>query len=220
MPGNGADTPDGARRLVRHALADRLLHWGMAISTLILLGTAFLPILGIEFAWVTIHWVSGIVLTVLVIVHTVRASFWQDLRSMWVDRADLRNTLQLARWNLRMSARPPGLPGKYSLAQKLIHHVFTVVGLAAIVTGGLMMVKIDTPWWERNPYWLGEDVFGMIYVIHDLAALALITLVMVHIYFALRPEKLHFTRSMFLGWITRREYNEHHDSARWAVDAE
>ncbi|MCZ0954047.1 MAG: hypothetical protein OXJ56_15870, partial [Rhodospirillaceae bacterium] len=108
MPGNGAGTPDSARRLTRHALADRLLHWGMAVSTLILLGTAFLPILGIEFAWVTIHWVSGIVLTVLVIVHTVRASFWQDLRSMWVDMADLRNTRQLARWNLRMSARPPG----------------------------------------------------------------------------------------------------------------
>ena len=192
----------------------------MAISTLILLGTAFLPILGIEFAWVTIHWVSGIVLTVFVIVHTVRASFWQDLGSMWVDRADLRNTVQLARWNLRMTAQPPGLPGKYSLAQKLIHHVFTLTGLAAIATGGLMMVKIDTPWWDRNPYWLGEDVFGAIYVIHDLAALALITLVMLHVYFALRPEKLHFTRSMFLGWITRREYNEHHDSARWAVDSE
>ena len=70
--------PDGARRLTRHALADRLLHWCMAIGTLILLGTAFLPILGIEFAWVTIHWVSGIALTVFLIAHTVRAAFWQD----------------------------------------------------------------------------------------------------------------------------------------------
>ena len=60
----------------------------------------------------------------------------------------------------------------------------------------------------------------MVYVVHDLAALALITLVMVHVYFALRPEKLHFTRSMVLGWITRREYEEHHDTARWTVDAD
>ena len=168
-------------------MIDRVLHWGMAISTLILLGTAFLPILGIEFAWVTIHWVSGIVLTVLVVAHTVRASFWQDLGSMWVDTADLRNTVQLARWNLRMSSRPPGLPGKYSPAQKLIHHVFTLVGLAAIVTGRADDGEDRYPWWERNPYWLGEDVFGVIYVIHDLAALALITLVMVHVYFAVRP---------------------------------
>ena len=216
----GTGASDGASRLIRHALVDRLLHWGMAVSTLILLGTAFVPILGVEFAWVTIHWVSGIVLAVFVAAHTVRASFWQDLGSMWIDAIDLRNGISLARWSLRMTVVPPGLPGKYSLAQKLIHHVFTLAGLATIVTGALMLVKIDTPWWERNPYWLGEDVWGVIYAAHDLAALALITLVMVHVYFALRPEKLHFTRSMFLGWITRREYNEHHDRARWAVDTD
>lgn len=219
----GRDGPErrGSRgRLVRHALIDRLLHWGMAAATLILLGTAFLPILGIEFAWVTIHWVSGIVLAALVVVHTLRASFCQDLMSMWIDRADIRNAVQLARLNLRMTATPPGLNGKYSLAQKLVHHVFTAAVLAAVVTGGLMLVKIDTPWWERDPYWFGEDVWGVIYVVHDLSALALITLVMIHVYFALRPEKWHFTRAMFLGWITRREYDEHHDSARWTVEAE
>ncbi len=220
MPETGAGRDDDTRRLTRHALADRLLHWAMALSTLVLLGTAFLPILGIEFPWVTIHWVSGVVLAVLVVVHAVRAIVWQHAGSMWFEMADLRDTMQLARWNLRVTDRPPGLPGKYSPAQKLIHHVFTLAVLATAVTGGLMMAKIDTPWWERNPYWLGEDVFGVIYVIHDLAALALITLVMIHVYFALRTEKLHYTRSMFVGWITRREYNEHHDATRWAVDAD
>jgi hypothetical protein len=39
----------------------------------------------------------------------------------------------------------------------------------------------------------------------------------VHIYFALRPEKLHFTRSMILGWITREEYRANHDTNRWQV---
>lgn len=220
MPVEGAVNPDSARRLIRHALADRVLHWGMAVSTLILLGTAFLPILGLQFAWVGMHWISGFVLTALVIVHIVRASFWKDLRSMWVGLADLRSSLHLARWSLRLSSEPPPLPGKYSLAQKLIHHVFSLVCIAAIVTGGLMMVKIDTPWWERDPYWLGDGTWGVIYVIHDLSALLLVTMVMLHVYFALRPEKLHFTRSMILGWITRREYNQYHDRSRWPVDAE
>ena len=220
MQAQGADSPDEARKLIRHALADRMLHWGMAACTLILLGTAFLPILGLQFAWVTIHWISGIVLTVLVVVHIARALVRRNLRSMWVDRVDLRNLVRLASWNLRITSDPPGLPGKYSLAQKLIHHVFSLVCIATIVTGGLMLVKIDTPWWERNPYWLGEDVWGAIYVFHDLAALLLITMVMIHVYFGLRPEKLHFTRSMILGWITRREYNRYHDRTRWPVDAD
>ncbi len=48
-------------------------------------------------------------------------------------------------------------------------------------------------------------------MLHDLAALTLITMVMMHVYFALRPEKWSFTRSMIRGWITRDEYSEHHD---------
>ena len=60
----------------------------------------------------------------------------------------------------------------------------------------------------------------MIAGLHDVAALLLITMVMAHIYFALRPEKLFFTRSMVLGWITRDEHAAHHDPARWRVDSE
>jgi cytochrome b subunit of formate dehydrogenase len=94
---------------------------------------------------------------------------------------------------------------------------FAIVVLAAIATGGLMMVKIDTPWWERNPFWLTGAQWGIVYVVHGLAALCLVTMVIVHIYFALRPEKLHFTRSMILGWITSAEYRAHHDTNRWQV---
>ena len=208
------------QKLIRHALTDRLFHWGVAVTTLILLGTAFFPILGWNFAWVDLHWITGIVLTLLVLFHTVRASIWQDLRSMWIGLEDLRGGVDLARWSLRLADGPPGPAGKYSLAQKLIHHLFTVVVGVTIATGCLMLVKIDTPWWERNPYWLSEGVWGVIYVLHDLAALVLITMLMAHVYFALRPEKLHFTRSMILGWITRSEYETHHDTDRWRLDAE
>ena len=56
------------------------------------------------------------------------------------------------------------------------------------------------------------------YVLHGLAALLLVTMVMMHVYFALRPEKLKFTRAMIRGWITRQEFDEHHDPKRWQVD--
>jgi len=61
-----------ADRIVRHARADRVLHWLSAACVLTLLGTAFLPIVGVEFAWVTIHWVAGLVLAAAVLLHLVR----------------------------------------------------------------------------------------------------------------------------------------------------
>lgn len=219
----GIEEQDGAERsatqkLIRHAFIDRLFHWSTALAVLILLGTAFFPILGWNFAWVTIHWITGIVLTLLIVFHTVRALFWQDLLSMWIGLEDICRGVQLARWSLRISQIPPDSPGKYSLAQKLIHLFFALVVGVTIVTGCMMLAKIDTPWWERNPYWLAEGTWGLIYVLHDVSALMLVTMIMAHIYFALRPEKLHFTRSMILGWITRAEYKKHHDPTRWRID--
>ena len=204
-------------KLLRHTLADRIFHWAMAGAVLVLLGTAFFPILGLDFPWVTAHWISGLILTAAVLFHIVRALFFQDLKTMWISLEDLRNLIELTRWNLRLSPAIPGKSGKYSLAQKLIHHVMTLIVLLVVVTGLFMLVKIDTPWWERNPYLLEESSWGFIYVVHDLTAMCLITLVMVHIYFSVRPEKLFFLRSMLLGWITRKEYLEHHDPRRWKV---
>ena len=49
----------------------------------------------------------------------------------------------------------------------------------------------------------------------------MITLIMVHVYFGIRPEKMWMTRSMFHGWISREDYLRHHDPQRWPVpDAE
>jgi cytochrome b subunit of formate dehydrogenase len=206
-----------AGRIVRHALVDRLFHWVSAACVLTLLGTAFLPILGVEFGWVTIHWVTGLVLMVAVAFHVVRVTVGWKFGNMWIGGADLRDAAAVVRATLRRQD-PAVRTGKYSLAQKFIHHAFAVVVLTTLVTGGLMLLRIDTPWWQRNPYVLPDSTWGVVYVLHGLGALMLVTMVMMHVYFALRPEKLHFTRAMIRGWITRQEYDEHHDSNRWQVD--
>ena len=218
---NSTTTTEAAERrssrVERHALVDRIFHWVTAATVLTLLATAFLPILGVRFAWVTPHWIAGFVLIALVLFHAVRAPLVQSLRAMWMGADDLRDLVSIVRWNLRLTDEPPRKPGKYSLAQKLIHHLFAVVLLTAIVTGGLMMVRMDTPWWQRNPYWLADSTWGVVYVLHGFAALMLVTMIIAHVYFALRPEKLLFTRSMIRGWITREEYARHHDPERWRV---
>ncbi len=213
-PAPAAMTTQPARRITRHAWLDRLVHWSAAIAVLVLLGTAFLPVLGVNFAWVTIHWITGLILLLIVLIHVISA-LRRNPGSMWIGVRDLRDWAALARFSARLSDEPPPKPGKYSLAQKLVHHLFAVLVLATLVTGILMLMRIDTPWWRRNPYWFEESTWGVIYVLHGLAALFLITVVIAHVYFALRPEKLHFTRAMILGWITGEEYRRHHDPHRW-----
>jgi formate dehydrogenase subunit gamma len=220
---NSAATDAGAAsasaKIVRHALVDRLFHWVTAMCVLVLLATAFLPIVGVEFGWVTAHWITGVVLIVAVLFHIVRSLFWKSLRTVWIGAADVREALAIVRSTLRMNGgAQPAKPGKYSFAQKLIHLAFTVVVLVASATGAVMLARVNTPWWSSNPYLFADKTWGIVYVLHDLAALMLITMVMTHIYFALRPEKLLFTRSMIRGWITREEYGEHHDPKRWQVD--
>jgi len=78
-----------------------------------------------------------------------------------------------------------------------------------------MLLKIDTPLWRRNPYWFSDHAWGVVYAIHDLCAMSVITLLMAHVYFALRPEKLWMSRSMVHGWISKAHYRAHHDPARW-----
>ena len=77
-------------RVLRHHLVDRLYHWTMAAALLTCLFTAFLPILGWKFEWVTAHWIAGVVLTAAILFHIVRAVLWQDFWSMVLGPRDLR----------------------------------------------------------------------------------------------------------------------------------
>ena len=67
---------------IRHQLSDRVFHWVMAILTVILLGTAFLPILGIKFDWVPIHWIAGVLLIFSIIFHLYRSFFVHGISEM------------------------------------------------------------------------------------------------------------------------------------------
>jgi cytochrome b subunit of formate dehydrogenase len=207
-----------ADRIVRHAGFDRLIHWLIAAAVLVLLATAFLPILGIDFAWVVIHWSAGFVLGLAVLAHILRSLVPSRLQRILIGPRDFAEAAAILRRTCRIGDGAVPLPGKYSFAQKFIHLAFGVVVLAAVATGGMMMVKIDTPWWDRNPYWLTDASWGVVYVIHGLAALLLITMVMAHVYFALRPEKRMFLRAMIAGGISREEYATRHDAARWQVE--
>lgn len=193
---------ENGERLTRHAPIDRWFHWITAATMAVLLATSLLPLLGLRFAWVEIHWIAGLVLTVAIVLHILRAIFWQGLRSMWIRAADFGE----------LSGRRQA--GKYSLPQKLMHLAWLLAILTAIVTGLFLMVKSGVPFFERDPYAYSLRTWGVLTLLHDLAALASVFLILVHVYFGLLPEKRMYLRAMVRGWVTRRELAAEHDVER------
>ena len=218
----GATPPQVAARIPaevpRHSLGARLFHWIMAAAMLALLITAFLPRVGVQFAWVTYHWIAGIVLTVSILYHIVHATFWLDRWSIWPDKADMEDAARRFKRALGQAAPPPRRFAKYPLENKMYHGVIVLAGLSAMLTGVFMMFRVRTPLFPRNPYLFGDMTWGLMYVLHGLAGVGLIALIMVHVYFAIRPEKLVITKSMIVGTLSREHYLEHHDPQRWAVE--
>ena len=188
----------------------------MALSMFTLLFTAFLPIVGIRFAWVTWHWMAGLVLAASILFHIIHASFWLDFWSIWVGPKDIPELKAEIRRELGNDVPGPK-PAKYPLGHRLYHLTIVIAGLAAVATGTFMMVRVQTPLFTRNPYLFGDGTWGVVYVTHGLAGVGLVGLVIAHVYFAVRPEKWWITKSMIFGWVTRREYLEHHEPSRWVV---
>jgi formate dehydrogenase subunit gamma len=192
------------RRVMRHEAIDRYFHWLMAVSILVLIFTGTAPIIGLRIAWLDIHWIAGLVLTFLVVAHIVRAMFWQDFMSIILGPKDFAEPFDSS---LK--------PGKYSFEQKGMHTAVTIVVLAVIVTGVLMFMQINTPFWERTNS-MPESQLGLVFLLHGLSTLALVALAATHIYFALRPEKLFYTRSMVSGWLSEDEMTANHDPSKWS----
>jgi cytochrome b subunit of formate dehydrogenase len=206
------------KRIPRHSLAARLFHWIMAASMFTLLFTAFLPKIGPRFDWVTYHWIAGSVLTLSILFHIIHASFWLDFWAIWPDNADLADAWRRLRRFMGRHAQPPRRFAKYPLENKLYHGAIIMAGLTAIGTGVFMMSRVRTIFFPRNPYLFSDMTWGQMYVLHGLAGVGLIALVMVHVYFAVRPEKLDITKSMIFGSMRREFYLKHYDPRRWIIE--
>jgi formate dehydrogenase subunit gamma len=143
--------------------------------------------------------VAGLVLTLVILLHILRALFWQKPGTMLL--------LSAADFTARGA-------GKYTLAQKLMHLGWALAGLVAIVTGLLLLQKSGVPFLERDPYVYSLRTWGLLTLLHDLAALLAVFLVLLHVYFAILPEKRAYLRAMIGGFLTRAELKPEHDVER------
>ncbi len=93
---------------------------------------------------------AGLVLTASIVFHIVHATVWLDFWSIWVGPKDVP---ELKAEMLRELGHdvPGPKPGKYPLGNRLYHLAIVVAGLAVVVSGLLMMVRVRTPFFTRNP---------------------------------------------------------------------
>ncbi len=179
----------------RHRLGDRLFHWVMAACILVLGATAFLPIIGIKFNWLPIHWWSGVILVAAILFHLYRVFAIHGIGRMLPAADDVREGVGIALNRPRVGLAP----AKYDALQKSYHWAAAIAVLATALTGLIMLARIDTSFWKRNPSILPEPSWGVIYVIHGLGAMLLLFLVIVHVYFSLIPGHRAYLVSMISG---------------------
>ena len=203
-------------KVVRHTGAARMFHWVMAASMLVLLATGFLPIIGLEFAWLSIHWISGVILIVCILYHIVHASFFLDFWSIWILPRDFKEALQRTRRQLGQSV-DVGKHGKYPLDHKLYHLAVSFFGLIVSATGVLMLMRIDNPILALNETFFADPDWGIVYSLHGFSSVLFVFLTITHVYFSIRPDKLWMTKAMIFGWVSKENYLAHHDPEKWAV---
>lgn len=217
-PVNEAAAAAVPARVARHSLAARTFHWIMAASMLTLLGTASAPVLGLQFNWIEIHWIAGLLLTVSIVYHIIHASFWLDFWSIWLNKEDAREAIARLKRAFGQRAPAPRKAAKYPWDNKMYHTAIVLSALASVPTGILMMNRVETPLFVRNPYLFNDATWGVMYVLHGLSGIGLVGLTIAHVYFAIRPEKRWITKGMIFGDISRQEFLHHHDPERWIVD--
>ena len=141
---------------------------------------------------------------------------WLDFWSIWVGPKDVPELRAEILRELGHDVSGPK-PGKYPLGNRLYHLAIVAAALAVVGTGLFMMVRVGRRSSRATRTSSATRTWGFTYVLHGLAGVALVGLVIAHVYFAVRPDKWWITKSMILGWITRRQYLEHHDPDRWVV---
>lgn len=191
------DRNKSSEATIRHRLPDRVFHWAMALSVVVLLVSAFLPIIGVQFDWIPWHWIAGVVLGLLVLFHIFRVMFVHGLSSMLPRTDDLREV-----WSDTLRRRPPAetlKPAKYDVYQKSYHWGVATILLALIASGLPMLIKLDTLFWQRNPGLLSDIQWGYVYVVHGIASLLLVFMVLLHVYFSLLPEHKTLLVAMLKG---------------------
>jgi formate dehydrogenase subunit gamma len=134
-------------------------------------------------------------LMLLLLFHLYRVTFVQGLGEMIPGKDDIRETGRA----VTGTNADDLTEAKYDAFQKGFHLAAAITIIAVSVTGILMLFRIDTTFWRRDPSIMTDYNWGIVYVVHGAASLVLLFLIILHIYFALLPEHRDLLKAMLIG---------------------
>ncbi|RPH94757.1 hypothetical protein EHM69_06480 [candidate division KSB1 bacterium] len=182
----------------RFSLFERLAHFFVLAGFLILIVTAFLffenhrslngeAVRNLH-TWVGLAFGAGLLGLIIL--------WFQNMLFTKGDAKWLRALGGYFGWHRTLPA------GKFNAGQKLFFWMFSVFGLALIVTGAAMAVLRISP----------QTNLALLYTVHDIAGVFFMVLIITHFYLGviLNP---HSLRSIFGGKVSRQWVDEHHPDA-------
>lgn len=227
----------GVDEVHRFTTTQRASHWIMAISVFLLMLSGFVmmnpnfTIRGIAgVSWLDIHIIFSIVFIGYFVFHIGHVAYKGTWMEMWFGRRDIEDQLVRLKNFVGISDEYPR-QFKYPSAQKLLHLGVAVLSIGVIVTGLVLLRRVEVPYlwgYTREFTFLGIEFglrtgdasWGLVtwsFVLHDLAAILLVALVIGHIYFAIRPDEWPVSKSMVTGTIPVETYAEKYSPRSWAV---
>lgn len=230
----------GIEEVTRFTAAQRASHWIMAISIFLLMLSGFLmmnanvvvrPIIGLS--WLDIHIVFSIVLIGYVLFHLGHVASKGTWMLMWFGREDAKDIwVRLNNFVGRTEEFPRQFV--YPSVQKLLHHSVAVVTIGLLVTGLVLLRRVEVPLlWDATreftflgfTFGVGDSgiSWGLVtwsFVLHDFLAIGMVALVVGHVYFAIRPNEWPITKSMITGSLPVEAYAEKYSPRSWSVEGE
>ena len=206
--------PGQSARIHRFSGAERTLHWLLAVTFFIMLGTGlalFVPRLAEVMARpVAKEWHVNAALALAAGVVALFAAHWPRLRATMrdLDRFDRDDARWLFGWSRLWRRTPAAAQGRFNAGQKLNSALIGGLMVIEFVTGGLLLLG------ERNTSYR----FAGTVIVHNWVTWILIALVIGHLYMAMvHRSTRHSMRGIVVGDVDRDWARRHHE--KW-VDAD
>lgn len=207
-----------ANKIIRHNKIERLEHWIIAISGIVLLftGLGCLPLYKRYmiteipgFAWTAdfwnvtlIHYISAIFFTITVFFHIVYHGIRQDF-GLLPRPSDFKHSIKFILASIGIGEEPPA--DKFLPEQRVAYLGIGVVVITLVITGILKVLK-NLQWLSLSP--LVESVNTLIHTI--MGAIFMLVLI-IHVAFVLFiKENRHLFKSMVTGKVTEQYAMKRH----------
>jgi formate dehydrogenase subunit gamma len=198
-------------KVLRHGWGTSFYHWSFALSgvalivTGIYVGFLFIPRLVSDPQAVALmynlHFMGALVFLFGISAHITDGYVTGKFKEHLPESGDVGDAVAHYASKLGVGRKPR--EGKYLASEKLSYPMWLVFIGLVVLTG---FIKVSAHIWN-----IPSGVMGVTTYIHDLAALAIIALLIVHVVLgALVPWSWQLLRSMLTGYVSRGYAEDHH----------